>query len=188
MREIVNPDHPRHQLGPLRPGTTFSALVPDRFRQVHAMVGQHPQHRGFGSVEGAQPGSPVRELAVRAVDLGPLLGDLEDRDPLVVQQRVRRLDQARTGIGQPPHHCPGLPAQHPGMVDAQRGRGPIAKAQWASAPAAALVKATSPVLFQILEDFDGPRVYPSAELSVRGLEVTGATHSNPTEGRGRARG
>jgi hypothetical protein len=66
----------------------------------------------------------VGELAVRQVDLTPLLGHLEHCGAFPVQQRVRRLGRAQWGIVEPVEHGPGRPAQYPCVVHTQRGRRP----------------------------------------------------------------
>ena len=59
---------------------------------------------------------------MRPVDLAPVLGKLRDRLAFPAQQRVQRLLRTGLGVVQPPGRRPGLPAQHPHVVDAQSGR------------------------------------------------------------------
>jgi hypothetical protein len=69
-----------------------------------------------------QAGTAVGQLAVRAVDLAPLFGQLADRFPFPVQQGMQRGVRAGPGIVETARGGAGLPAQHPHMVQAQGGR------------------------------------------------------------------
>jgi hypothetical protein len=89
---------------------------------VDPCLGEHPQHRRLTDVHDVGPRAAVRELAVAAVGLAPLLGQLADRLALPAQQRVRGLLRARLYVAGLARGRPGLPAQHPHMPDAQRGR------------------------------------------------------------------
>jgi hypothetical protein len=66
-------------------------------------------------VHDVDPRAAVRELAVAAVGLAPLLGQLADRLALPAQQRVRGLLRARLHVVELARGRPGLPAQHPHM-------------------------------------------------------------------------
>jgi hypothetical protein len=59
------------------------------------MGDQHLPDAGRRHPHPAKPGAAVGELAVGAVDLAPLLGQLQDRLDLLVQQAVDRAAAGR---------------------------------------------------------------------------------------------
>ncbi|MGH3800922.1 MAG: hypothetical protein ACRDTD_12430 [Pseudonocardiaceae bacterium] len=124
MREIADPDHPRYQLSPLGPEPFRARLVRQTPGQVHPPGEKDTPHGELADIDQIQPATAVSELAVRQVDLTPLLGQLEHCGAVPAQQRVRRLGRSRWGIVEPVEHGPGRPAQYPRVAAAQRGRRP----------------------------------------------------------------
>jgi hypothetical protein len=74
-------------------------------------------------VHQVEPGTAVRELAVRPVDLTPPGEQRQDRGPFGGQQAVQRR-AARGPVGQLAAFPPVLPPGQPGVVDAEPGRRP----------------------------------------------------------------
>jgi hypothetical protein len=62
--EVVDPDHPWHQLGPLGERPPLSPLPWRASGQVQPDVGEYPQHRGLADVDQLQPGAAVSQLAM----------------------------------------------------------------------------------------------------------------------------
>ena len=70
-----------------------------------------------------EPGTSVRELAVRPVDLTPGLEQRQDRGPFGGQQTVQR-GTPRGPVDQLPAVPPMLPTGQPGVVDTEPGGRP----------------------------------------------------------------
>jgi hypothetical protein len=70
-----------------------------------------------------EPGTTMRELAVRPVDITPRGEQLQNRGPFGGQQAVQR-GTARNPVGQLPLDPSVLPAGQPGVVDTEPGGRP----------------------------------------------------------------
>lgn len=110
------PLDPGHQLGPLRERSLVAPLAGGAFGQVNALGDEDSQHRGLADVDKIKPRAAVRQLAMGTVDLAPLLGQLEDRRTLPIEQRVQRHLRSRLGVNQPGPGRPGRASAAPARV------------------------------------------------------------------------
>src|SRR5829696_8308081 len=90
VRRVVDPDPVRGLLHPFRPRPTRRAAFPLRGTKTQVTAFQDPSDRRRVGPEPAQPRPPMRELAVRPVNLGPLV---EHRDDLVLLQGCEAMDR-----------------------------------------------------------------------------------------------
>ena len=107
---------------PVRPRLALDRCPGGRGGQHQVVGDQHPVDAGRRHPHPVQVGAAVRKLAMGAVDLAPLLGQLEDRLDLFVQQAMDRAAAAWM-IRQRASGPPGLPAVDPTLGHLQHPAG-----------------------------------------------------------------
>ena len=97
--EVIAPDLVGPVVDPVRPRLARPRAPRRPVREHAAVREQHPQHRRRRDPHPAQVGAAVRELAMRAIDLAPLVGQLEDRLDLLGPSA--RAPPARPAVDRP---------------------------------------------------------------------------------------
>ena len=122
---VPDPDavgFPGHELGPRG---KHDGGPRRRFWQPDLVLCRHTPHAGGRDEDLADVGTPVGELAVRAVDEAPILDELQDRGLLPGEQGMHG-SSSRSPVHEGAHVPEaGPPAVHPHVGDLQHSAGAL---------------------------------------------------------------